>query len=151
MQTADYVLLAVEGGLIGLGSYYITGVLKFGIARMMPRIPKDATKAERAAILADFSVLRRWLVRCVALLLGVGMGWIVPWPDWFQAGWGPIIGLVAGGFGPAIHTAAKKWLRDTKPGAVMRTLSGPSVTQTFDTLDDDLPADGEDHYIGADR
>jgi len=130
MQTQDYLLLAVETGVIGLGTYFVVGqALKPGVMLL---------KASPAR--------RRWLVRLCALLFGALLGLIVPWPVWFADGWGPLLGLVGGGLSPTIHSAVKKAL----PKSIARAASGPSVTTTMDTLDETLPEAGEGLYIGDD-
>jgi len=129
MQTQDYLLLAAETGVIGLGSFFLTRMLKDGIARLKVEPWK-----------------RRWLVRLLALLFGAGLGALLPWPGWFLTPWGPVLGLIGGGFGPVLYDATKKAL----PAGLTRAMAGQSVTTTTDTLDETLPEAGEGLYIGDD-
>ena len=126
MTTADYLLLAIETGLLSLATYGIVGqVFKPGLRLLSPAGKLPARRYE----------LSRWLTRLAALLVGFGLGLIPLWPDWLPYWWGPVLGLVGGSLCIPMHSAVKAAL----PGAVSRVLTGGSVTGNIETIDEPLP------------
>lgn len=115
MSPADYTLISAEVAVISLAIYAIVGqAVKPGIRLLSPA---GRLSSRRYAA-------HRWIVRVLALLLGVVAGYLPIWPSWMLPAWGPILGVVAGSLCMPMHRAVKAAL----PDAVARVLTGGSVS-----------------------
>jgi len=118
MSASEYLDLAVRLSMIGMGSYILTGQVAKPAIRMIAKALDDDGKLSRGV--EDFL---RWLTRATAILLGGAMGTLPLWPEWFQANWGPILGVIGGSMAPGIYAAVNKAL----PKAAARLINGAGV------------------------
>ena len=129
MTPADYADLSIRACALALASYAIVGQVRKPLLRLLVgrwRRGKAPTRGQEAAL--------RAVTRSGAVVVGGLLGLLDVWPTWFQAAWGPLLGLGAGGLAVPIHHAVERAL----PARIAAVIGGGSVVHREE---EDAPED----------
>jgi len=118
MELSELAAIAIRVGGLSLAVYALIGQVVKPLLRIIAKRQRGngrLTKGQEA--------FYAWLTRALSVGTGAGLGFLPLWPDHVMAAWGPLLGVVAGSFAPALHAAVGKVI----PEAVARLISGRGV------------------------